>query len=306
LNDVLRTTPDDRCVFVVPLSHAFGLSCLIAALSAGSRALLVESSFSFAPMLGAIERHEASILHGSPTIFASFLKSTGGRRTRLRTGFVAGAACSPELLADLDAVGLPVLNLYGTTETGATASCRADDPPEVRHSTVGRPLPGHEVRVLGGEVQVRGPEVTIGYHGSSESTAAAFDGGWFRTGDLGAIDTRGYLSITGRVKEVVQVAGYTVSPAEVEAVLLTHADVERVVVVGVPDEAMGEALQALVVPRPGSGLTSTSLLRFARTRIAGYKLPYAIQMVPTIPTLASGKPDRRAVIRAVQEAIGVG
>ena len=306
INDLLSTAPDDRCVFVVPLSHAFGLSCLIAALVAGSRGLLVESSFSPSPMLRAIERGQATILHGSPTIFASLLKSTAGRHTTLRTGFVAGSACPHAVLADLDAIGLSVLNLYGTTEIGAAACCRIGDTPEMRHTTVGRPLPGYTFRTVEGELQVRGHAVTPGYYRRPDQTEAAFDGDWFRTGDLGAIDERGYISVTGRADDVVQVAGLTVSPAEVEAVLLTHPDVARVVVVGVPHPTMGEVLRAFVVARPGSGLTSTALLRFARTRVAGYKLPYAIKMMPTIPTLGSGKPDRRAVIQAIQEDIGAG
>jgi fatty-acyl-CoA synthase len=306
MNDVLGAAAEDRCVFVVPLSHAFGLTCFLAALAAGSRALLVESSFTPAPLLRAIEHGRATILHGSPALFASLLKSTGGHRTTLRTGFVAGAPCPRSVIEELDAAGLTLLNLYGTTETGATACCRTEDPSEARYSTVGRPLPGHELRVVDGEVQVRGSAVTTGYYRRPEQTAAAFDGEWFWTGDLGAIDERGHLSITGRTKEMIQVGGLAVSPAEVEAVLLTHPDVQQVVVVGVPHEAMGEALRAFVVPRPGSSLTTTALLQFARARIAGYKLPYAIELVPTIPTLPSGKPDRRAVNRSVEEGTRAG
>jgi fatty-acyl-CoA synthase len=306
MNEVLGATPEDRCVFVVPLSHAFGLTSFLAALAAGSRALLVGAGFSPAPMLQAIEGRRATILHGSPTVFTSLLKSTPGRRTTLRAGFVAGAACPRAVLEALDAIGLPILNLYGTTETGAATCCRAQDPPELRYTTVGRPMPGYEVRISNGEIQARSPAVTPGYFQRPGQSAAAFDGDWFRTGDLGALDARGYLAITGRAKETIQVAGLTVSPAEVEAVLLTHPDVERVVVVGVPHEVMGEALRAVVVPRPGASVTSAALLRFARARIAGYKLPYAIDLVAAIPTLASGKPDRRAVLQAVQEGIDAG
>jgi fatty-acyl-CoA synthase len=305
LSDVLSAGPDDRCVFVVSLAHAFGLSCFAAAVAAGSEALLVPTSLSPAPMMRVIAERAATLLHGSPALFASLLKADTNYRWTLRTGFVAGATCPPALLAALDP-DLPILNLYGTTETGAVACCRLEDAPALRFNTVGRPLPGYEVRTFGGEVQVRGRAISPGYVRQSAQTAAAVGDGWIRTGDLGAVDDRGYLTITGRIGEMIQVAGHTVSPAEVEGLLLTHPDIAQVVVAGVPHETMGEVLQAFVVARPGAEIAPAALLQFARARIAGYKLPYAITMVPEIPTLASGKPDRRAMARAVREAADVG
>jgi len=301
-NDVLRATPEDAAIFVIPLSHAFGLTCFNAAIAAGSRVVLVESTFSVEPMVEAIGRHGATILHGSPTLFASFLKAVPAGRSTLRTGLVAGAACPPQILELLDRTGLRVLNLFGMTEIGAATCCRPDDPDRVRHATVGRPFPGYELRIAGGEVQVRGPYVTPGYFRQPERTAAAFDGEWLRTGDLGALDEGGNLSIHGRAKDVVQVAGHNVFPAEAEGFLLTHPDVLQAVVVGAPHETMGEVLHAFVVARPGSGLTPPALLRFARPRIAGYKLPYAIEVLPEFPALASGKPDRGALARSAQRA----
>ena len=301
LNGVLSAGPADRCVFIIPLSHAFGLSCFIATVAGGSQALLVESSFSLAPMLRAIEERQATILHGSPALFASLLKAGTDRTRTLRTGFVAGALCPPSLLSAL-APDLPLLNLYGATEVGAATCCRLDDPPERRFTTVGRPLPGYEIRTVAGEVQVRGRSVSPDYYRQPDQADVAFENGWFRTGDLGLVDECGYLSITGRTKEMVQVAGHTVSPAEVEGLLLTHPDVEQAVVVGVPHEVMGEVLRAFVVARPGSSPMPSALLQFTRARIAGYKVPSAISLVSEIPTLASGKPDRRAVLRAIQEA----
>ena len=308
-NDVLGTTPEDRSILVVPLSHAFGLMCLVAALAAGSHAVLVESTFSPEPMARAIERHGATILHGSPTLFAQFLKWHRAAATpprTLRSGLVAGAPCPPQLLEGLDAAGLPILNLYGMTEIGNAACCRLDDPPRLRYTTVGRPLPGYQFRIAGGEVQVRGPYVTPGYYRKPEQTAAAFAGEWLRTGDLGSLDEDGYLSIAGRVKDVVQVAGLNVFPAEVEGCLLTHPDVAQAVVVGVPHDTLGEVLQAFVVARPGSDLTPPALLQFARARIAGYKLPYAIRLLPELPALATGKPDRVALTRSAVPVEGRG
>ena len=153
-----------------------------------------------------------------------------------------------------------------------------------------------------GEILMAGPHVFAGYWNNPGATADALVDGWLRTGDLGALDEGGNLSIHGRAKDVVQVAGHNVFPAEVEGFLLTHPDVLQAVVVGAPHETMGEVLHAFVVARPGSGLTPPALLRFARPRIAGYKLPYAIEVLPEFPALASGKPDRGALARSAQRA----
>jgi acyl-CoA synthetase (AMP-forming)/AMP-acid ligase II len=222
---------------------------------------------------------------------------------RVRTGFVAGATSPRELLERLDAVGMRILNLYGLTETGAITACVADDPPEARFTTVGRPLPGYDVRIEEGELHVRGPHVTPGYFRRPEETEAAFIDGWFRTGDLVEVED-GYIRIAGRAKELVHVGGFNVFPAEVENVLLTHPEVVQAVVVGAPDERMGEVLRAFVVARPGSELVPAGLLAFARSKIAGYKLPYEISILPELPLLPSGKPDRRA-LAALQPAASI-
>jgi acyl-CoA synthetase (AMP-forming)/AMP-acid ligase II len=301
LRDVLGAASEDVNVLVVSLCHAFGLTCFLAALASGARTVLVESTFSLEPLVEAVRRHAATVLHGSPSLWVSVLKSSSGPLSTLRAGFVAGASCPASVLEALDKNGLPILNLYGMTELGAATSCRAQDPPWVRYATVGRALPGYDVRVAQDEVQVAGPFVTSGYFNRPELTEAAFDGPWFRTGDLGSLDTEGNLAITGRAKDVIHVAGHSVFPAEVEGFLLTHPDVAQAVVVGAPHATLGEAVQAFVVPRHGSNLTSAILLQFARARIAGYKLPYAIFLVDELPLLAGGKPDRLALVQSVAE-----
>jgi acyl-CoA synthetase (AMP-forming)/AMP-acid ligase II len=346
---VLGLTPEDTCVFVVPMTHAFGMTCLLSSIASGSRAVLVDSTFSPEPMVNAIKQHKATILHGSPSVFISLLKAAFqagdslGRST-LRSGFVAGAACPTQILQELDNIGARILNLFGMTEIGAAACCRPEDPPQARYTSSGHPLPGYEFRIVShgasssendaapgehlsgspdcvrpaegiapttrvvpageaSEVEVRGPYVSPGYYRQPEQTAQAFDRDpqrendppWFRTGDLGSVDEQGYVRISGRAKEVIQVGGLNVFPAEVEGFLLTHPDVVQAAVIGVPHESMGEALQAFVVARSGSGLTPSALLQFARASIAGYKLPYAITMLPALPALPSGKPDRAAL-----------
>jgi len=304
LGEVLRTTGDDVVVFVIPIAHAFGLATCLGALAAQATVVLVESAFSLGPLVDTIDRHRATILHGSPTLFAGLQKLFAPGLRSLRTGFIAGAPSPAGLLRALEDAGLQVLNLYGMTEIGGASCCRPEDPPLVRHTTVGRPLPGYTFGVAGnveGEVRVRGPYVTPGYYRRPEETAAAFDDGWFRTGDLGSLDEEGYLRISGRAKDVIQVAGLNVSPAEVEGLLLTHPDVVQAAVIGWPHPVMGEVLKAFVVTRGDSDLTPRDLLQFARLRIAGYKLPYDIRMLHELPVLATGKPDRATLVRMATE-----
>jgi acyl-CoA synthetase (AMP-forming)/AMP-acid ligase II len=285
---------DDRVAFVVPASHAFGFTCLLAALDAGAETVLVDSTTTVGPLLDALAAPGTSIVHGSPGLFSTVLKARPEALRAVRGGFVAGAPSPPSLLDRLGEAG--IVNLYGLTETGAVACCRRDDPPERRRTTVGRPLPGVEVRAHGGELEVRGVGLGPGYFRRDDETSAAFHDGWFRTRDLAELDD-GYVRVHGREQEVVHIGGFNVFPAEVEAALLTHPGVLQAAVVGVEDERQGEVLRAFVVPRPGEELHTSALLRFARGQIAGYKLPYAIDVVSELPLLPSGKPDRTALAR---------
>lgn len=295
--DLLGLTASDVGVFVVPISHAFGLTCAMAMLTAGGRLVLIDSAVSTGPVAKAVGEHGATVVHGSPALFASLVKGTPACLDGVRTGFVAGAPSPPWLMKSLDRAGPRILNLYGMTEIGAASSVRAGDPPCVRHTTVGRPIAGYAFRIAGGgpegEIEVRGPGLGPGYLGHPEPDEWIRADGWFRTGDVGSIDGDGNLSISGRVKDLVNVAGFSVSPAEVEACLTGHPDVLHVAVVGVPHPRTGEALQAFVVPRPGRTPGPGDLLRFARERIAAYKLPYRIVATTSLPLLPSGKPDRK-------------
>jgi acyl-CoA synthetase (AMP-forming)/AMP-acid ligase II len=298
---------------VVPASHAFGLACLLTGLVAGGAAVLVDATASPDPMVRALERHGARVLHGSPALFGRLLRA--GSRLPLQTGLTAGSLCPPATLEELDRRSMRVLNLYGMTEIGAAVCCRRDDPTEIRHHTVGRPLPGYEVRIArpgvpagtvtgagaDGEIQVRSPYLAHGYHGRPWTEAEAADGHWFRTGDLGALDADGVLTISGRAKEVVHVGGFNVFPGEVESFLLTNPQIAQAAVIGAQHAVLGEALQAFVVPVEGATLEPRDVVRFARSGIAGYKVPYAVHVLDELPLLASGKPDRRRLAGAAAD-----
>ena len=311
---------------VVPASHAFGLGCLLAGILAGGAAVLVDATASLDPLLRALDRHDARVLHGSPALFGRLLRSRA--ELSLRTGFTAGSLCPPDTLQSLDRRSVRVLNLYGMTEIGAAVCCRRDDPAQVRYHTVGRPLAGYELRIADsvpaavgapaataavgapagpdavGEIQVRSRHLTRGYHRRPWTEADAA-GDWFRTGDLGTIDSAGNLTISGRAKEVVHVGGFNVFPAEVESFLLTNPAIAQAAVIGVEHPVLGEALRAFVAPVPGASLQPRDVIKFARAGIAGYKVPYAVQIVDELPLLASGKPDRRELARTAEPQAAV-
>ena len=141
LAETLGSTHDDRCGLIVPISHAFGLTLLHAAMAAGAEGILVDSSFSPAPLLRALEARDATVLHGSPTLFRTLLKARPDGLPGIRTGLVAGAPCPSDLLEALDERGTRILNCYGLSETGAVTCVQLDDPPGERHTTVGRAAP---------------------------------------------------------------------------------------------------------------------------------------------------------------------
>jgi long-chain acyl-CoA synthetase len=307
LADVLQSQPTDVVMVVLPLSHAFGLLTLLATLVMGSLAVLVASTFSLAHSLEAMRQHAANVVHGSPALFASLLTASQDELRSLRVGLVGGTICPPKLIRDLAERGLRVLNSYGMTEIGPATSCRLEDSLDIRSHTVGKPLPGYEFRVADadGELQVKSQHIMAGYYRQRELTSAAFDGSWFRTGDIGRIDDQGNVCISGRKSEVIHVAGFKVFPAEVEGCLLTHPDVVEAAVVGISHETMGEAPAAFVVLEPNSQIQPKNLLQFARKSMAGYKLPYSIRIVPSLPRLATGKPDRVALSHRLEEEFNV-
>ncbi len=294
-----RWTPEDSLALCLPLFHMHGLGVgLHGTLVTGAEAVL----HPFAPetVAQAVD-HGATMLFGVPTMYHRIAGSPHlGALRRLRLA-VSGSAPLP---ADLhEAVragsGQVVLERYGMTETAMLVSNPYDG--ERRPGTVGFPLPGVQVRLAdreGGtaEIQVRGPNVIAGYLDNPEATAEAFTtDGWFRTGDLGTLDDDGYLTISGRAKELIITGGYNVYPREVEELLRTHPAVADAAVVGVPSERWGETVAAFVVPA-GSAPDETELASWCEERLVGYKRPREWHIVEAIPRNALGKVMRHALV----------
>jgi fatty-acyl-CoA synthase len=225
----------------------------------------------------------------------------------LRAFMAGGAPCPPALADAVRGTGYTLRAGYGLTECGPNCFAISDAEALARPGSVGWPVPFLEMRLAGadgadalpgepGELLLRGPQLFGGYLHSPERTAEVMtDGGWLRTGDLAARDADGAYTICGRRKEMYISGGENVFPGEVEAALSDHPAVAEVVVVGVPDARWGEKGCAFVVARPESRLTCDELSRFARTRLAGYKVPRQVVFLGELPRLGSGKPDRRAL-----------
>jgi fatty-acyl-CoA synthase len=206
-----------------------------------------------------------------------------------------------------------LLVAYSLTETSSTVCItRPPDPAEKRRFTVGRPLPGTQVRVLErdgtelpvesvGEIAIRGPGVMNGYYRQPMETRGAFDrDGYFLTGDLGIIDEDGFVHLVGRRKEVIIRSGFNVYPREVEDRLHAHPAVREAAVVGVPDEVLGEAICACVVPIEGAIVTGQEIKDWCRMTLADYKVPDLVRFLDEFPLTGTGKVRRVELSRMIQ------
>jgi acyl-CoA synthetase (AMP-forming)/AMP-acid ligase II len=286
----------DRYLVVNPMFHTFGykaglLACLI------KRATLISQPvFDVAESLRLISTERVTILPGPPTLYVSLLDHPdrpAADTSSLRIA-VTGASVVPVALVErMRAELFPnVVIAYGMTETCGTAT--VGDPnadAETIATTVGRPIPGTEVRVAdNGEVLVRGYNVMRGYFDDDAATAAAIDAdGWLHTGDVGELRADGNLRITDRLKDMFVVGGFNVYPAEVEQTIARHDKVAEAAVVGVSDERMGEVGRAYVIPRGGATVSEAEIVAFCRERLANFKVPRSVCVVAELPRNASGK-----------------
>jgi malonyl-CoA/methylmalonyl-CoA synthetase len=284
-----RWTPEDRLVLALPLFHMHGLGVgLHGTLLVGASAVL-QPSFAVDAVFDAAREHRASLFFGVPTMYERLSRSPRVAELGALRLCVSGSAPLPaDLHARLAAdAGTAVIERYGLTETVMNASNPYDG--ERRVGTVGFALPGVEIRLgAGDEILVRGPNVFPGYWDRPDATADSIDAdGWFSTGDVGAFDSDGYLSIVGRSKELIISGGFNVYPREVEDVLRAFPGVQDVAVVGVPSDEWGEVVNAVVVAE--GPLDGDALLAFAAGELAPYKRPRAVRFVDELPRNALGK-----------------
>ncbi len=303
-------TSADRVCIPVPFYHCFGMVMgNLACTSNGATMVIPGPGFDPKATLHAVAVEKCTSLYGVPTMFIAELNDPTFATydlSSLRTGIMAGSPCPVEVMKQVvDRMGMTEVSIcYGMTETSPVSTqTRVDDSLERRVSTVGRVSPHLEVKVIDpgtgltlprgepGELCTRGYSVMLGYWDEPEKTAEAIDAArWMHTGDIGIMDSEGYLNITGRIKDLVIRGGENVYPREVEEFLYTHPDILDAQVVGVPDVKYGEELCAWVTLRDGAPeLTAEAVREFATGKLAHYKIPRYVLVVTEFPMTVTGK-----------------
>jgi acyl-CoA synthetase (AMP-forming)/AMP-acid ligase II len=313
--DIVGLRHGDRYLIVSPFSHTFGLKAgWVVALMRGATVIPVPV-FDVARVARVVAEERVTFLPGPPTLLQELLLFRDRDRydlSSLRTTVTGGADIPVELIKRLrgEMTFETIFTGYGLTETNGPASiCRADDDPDTIAGFSGRAMPGTELKITGpdgeelprgelGEIAFRGYSVMTGYLDDPEATTAAIDSdGWLRTGDIGLMDERGYLKVTGRITDMYVVGGFNAYPAEIEDMLLGNEDIAQVAVIGVPDERMGEVGAAFVVPRAGAALSPSEVIGWARTRMSNYKVPRSVDICAALPTNDVGKVMKDALRR---------
>jgi acyl-CoA synthetase (AMP-forming)/AMP-acid ligase II len=301
-------TPSDIVLTCLPLFHASGLFTSLIGLVHGAGVVIL-TEVSVPEIIAACRQHRVTSLGLVPAAMlpavqhpAAALADFSALRRLLYGGSPIPASLVQQARATFPNAGL--YHLYGLTEAngaGTALSPEAHAPERGKLLSCGVPYPALELRIIDdagqtlpphkiGEIVMRGPMVMKGYWRNPEATRAAFTAdGWLRTGDAAYMDEDGYVYVHDRVKDMIVSGGENVYPAEVESALYGHPAVADVAVIGVPDARWGEAVKAVVVLKPDTEVTSEELIAYARTRIAGYKLPKSIDFVDILPRNPSGK-----------------
>ncbi len=307
VTSVLRgMNADDRIYGVLPLSHIFGLSAVFLATLYRGAQLILADRFDAADSLNTLKEKKITGMMGVPTMFARFLEYCRAQNIgpdampRLRFLYAGGAPLDPTIKRETEALfGLTLLNAYGMTESGPTI-CQVRWDERLGNCSVGRPLPGLEIRLIGahgkqvsegevGELHVRGPNVMRGYFKNPQETALAIDAdGFLNTGDLVRQDEQGNIHIAGRSKELIIHSGFNVYPPEVEAVITQHSDVLVCAVVGESIDG-NEEVMAYVQTKSNSALTGDELQAFIKPFLSPYKRPKEIVFLEQLPAAPSGK-----------------
>ncbi len=304
----LALGPRDCGLQIMPLFHIHGLMAgLLAPLAAGGR-VFCTPGFNALKFFAWMEEAKPTWYTAVPTMHQSILARAARNReiiaaNPLRLVRSSSSSMPPQVIRELEEVfGAPVIESYGMTEASHQMASNPLPPRPRKPGTVGIAA-GPEVAIMDaagqllgphtpGEIVIRGPNVTRGYENNPKANAEAFTNGWFRTGDQGVMDADGYLTITGRLKEIINRGGEKISPREVDEVLMDHPAVQQVVTFAMPHEKLGEEVAAAVVLREGMQATDQELREFAARRLADFKVPRKILIMAEIPKGATGKLQR--------------
>ena len=302
-------TAADTMVSALPCSHVYGNVAMQSLLAHGGTVVL-HRTFDASAVLDSIERHQATMLEGVPTMYLYLLNhpDLGARDLSSLTRCTVGGQTMPEskMRAVEEAFGCPLIELWGMTELGGLGTTHGFYGPR-KLGSIGIALPHVHLRIADsqdpqrellagevGELQVRGPITMREYVGKPEASAQTLlPGGWVRTGDLARVDEGGFVFVVDRLKDLIITAGFNIYPAELERAIAEHPGVAMVAVGPMRDEIKGELAKAYVVAKHGAALDLADLERHCRERLAAYKVPRAFQVVPDLPKTSSGKVLRR-------------
>jgi long-chain acyl-CoA synthetase len=306
-----------RVLAALPLFHIFANSAVLnrSLMSGGTLYLLAR--FDAGEALAVIRRGRMTDLCGVPAMFQAMIDHPDVAKTNfdsVQQCFSGGAAMTAVLKERFEATtGARVLEGYGLTETSGVVAVNPFVG-ETRAGTVGLPLPATEIRITDGEkpervladgetgeLQIKGPQVMVGYWQAAVEAPDPLPGGWLRTGDLGFVEPGGYLRLVDRSKDMINVGGFKVFPSQVEAALLKHAAVKECLVIAVPDERVGERPKAFAVLNEGAAATAADLMKALCERIGKHERPVAIEILDDLPRTMIGKPDRKALTKMEAE-----
>ena len=302
----------DVSLCVMPLFHVHGLVASTLATFATGGTVVVPPKFNPLSFWSTVREHRATWYSAVPTIHQVLVSRSKGNRPsgaeQLRFIRSCSASLAPQLMTEMEAAfGAPVLEAYGMTEAAHQMASNPLPPAARKPGSVGCGTnveiaildeAGNELpRQTVGEVSIKGPNVFGGYEANPQANAESFSNGWFRTGDQGQLDSEGYLTLVGRIKELINRGGEKISPREIDEALLTHSAVAEAVCFGIPDRVYGEDVAAAVVLKDSA--TEKELIDHCRSRLAEFKCPKTIYILETIPRTATGKIQRRNVAAAV-------
>ncbi len=303
----LALSPEDACLNIMPLFHIHGLVAAVLASMHGGGAVICTAGFDALRFFRQLDEERPSWITAVPTMYQAILARADRNAeviARAKLRFLRSSSASlpaPVMLKLEETFGCPLVESYGMTEASHQMASNPLTGPR-KPGSVGLPA-GPEIAIMDeegnllpqgatGEVVIRGPNVTKGYENNPEANAKAFTNGWFRTGDQGTFDTDGYLTLTGRLKELINRGGEKVSPLEVDNVLSAHPAVAQALTFAAPHPKLGEEVAAAVVLRDGMEVSEQGLRDFAAQSLADFKVPRRIVFVPEIPKGATGKLQR--------------
>jgi len=301
-------TARDRGLNIMPLFHIHGLMAGILAPLAAGGYVFCTPGFNALKFFAWMEECRPNWYTAVPTMHQTIITRAGHNKAIIAANplrFIRSSSSSlpPQVISELEATfNAPVIESYGMTEAAHQMASNPLPPAQRKPGTVGIAA-GPEVGIMDengkllpsgstGEIVIRGENVTLGYENNPKANAEAFTNGWFRTGDQGVMDAEGYLSITGRLKEIINRGGEKISPREVDEVIMDHPAVQQVVTFAIPHDKLGEEVGAAVVLREGKSATEKEIREFCATRLADFKVPRKILFMPEIPKGATGKLQR--------------